>query len=177
MTPFSLLNNLPIAKLCRECKEAALFDDSQNFLRKDRTPDGTTRLVASEHTAIRTSRIQHLQDDALPSLPLLLDSAERGCDFCAFLRIIILCDDTQDEIQRVFGSGGTDADPLEVSISIHFRWKYRHENDVRGDGLLGAAILLCFDDGKIEITLFCLAEGISGHHDPFSFYRRRPVLS
>ncbi len=166
MAPYLPNQNLNIAGLCAGCEGAALFHDDLEFLEEYGDPGGATRLVASQDTAIRTSRISHLRDDTLPSLPLLLESALRGCDFCGFLRSVIICDDTQDEIRRVFGSGGTDVDPLEVSISIHFRWKYHDEHDIRGDGLLGAIILLCFDDGKVEITLFCLAEGLSGHHDP-----------
>ncbi|KAI0914089.1 heterokaryon incompatibility protein-domain-containing protein [Ustulina deusta] len=162
MAPYLPNQNLNIAGLCAGCEGAALFHDDLEFLEEYGDPGGATRLVASQDTAIRTSRISHLRDDTLPSLPLLLESALRGCDFCGFLRSVIICDDTQDEIRRVFGSGGADVDPLEVSISIHFRWKYHDEHDIRGDGLLGAIILLCFDDGKVEITLFCLAEGLSG---------------
>ncbi|KAI0430810.1 heterokaryon incompatibility protein-domain-containing protein [Xylaria sp. FL1042] len=163
MAPYLPNQDLDIVGLCASCEAAALFNDDQDFLKEEHEDSGrAVRLVASEDTAIRTSRINHLQDDTLPSLPLLLESAQRGCGFCGFLRSVITCDDTQDEIRRIFGSSGTDADPLEVSISIHFRWKYPCERDIRGDGLLGAIILLCFDDGKVEITLFCLAEGLSG---------------
>ncbi|KAI0514459.1 heterokaryon incompatibility protein-domain-containing protein [Xylaria bambusicola] len=162
MSPFLPNQSLNTARLCTICENASPFNDDQDFLREHGNTDGTGRLVASEDTAIRTSRISHLRDDTLPDLPQLHESSKRGCDFCGFLRSVITCDDTQDEIQRVFGTSGTDVDPLELSISIHFRWKYHYEQDVRGDGLLGAIILLCFDDGKVEIALFCLAEGISG---------------
>ncbi|TGJ86178.1 hypothetical protein E0Z10_g2601 [Xylaria hypoxylon] len=162
MAPCSPDQNLNIAELCASCEEAALFKDDQEFLEEYEELGSTTRLVASEDTAIRTSRLNHLRDDTLPSLPLLAESARRGCGFCDFLRSVIICGDTQDEIQKLFGSTGTDEEPLEISISIHFRWKYHSEHDIRGDGLLGAIILLCFDDGKVEITLFCLAEGLTG---------------
>ncbi|KAI1284524.1 heterokaryon incompatibility protein-domain-containing protein [Xylaria sp. FL0933] len=163
MTPYLPSQDLEIARLCTSCEAAALFNDDQDFLKEGYGDSGSAmRLVASEDTAIRSTRIKHLRDDTLPSLPLLVESAQKGCGFCDFLRSVITCNDTQDEIRRVFDSNGTDADPLEVSISIHFRWKNPSEHDIRGDGLLGAIILLCFDDGKVEITLFCLAEGLSG---------------
>ncbi|KAI0541016.1 heterokaryon incompatibility protein-domain-containing protein [Xylaria digitata] len=162
MSPCPSDQNLNIANLCEICEEAALLKDDQEFLKEYEELGGATRLIASQDTAIRTSRLNHLQNDTLPSLPLLAESAQRGCGFCDFLRSVIICDDTQEEVQRVFGSTGTDEEPLEVSISIHFRWKYECEHDIRGDGLLGAIILLCFDDEKLEIALFCLAEGLTG---------------
>jgi hypothetical protein len=97
-------------------------------------------------------------------LPLLADSSRKGCDFCGFLRDIISAEDTQDEARRLFGSSLTEMkEPSDISIYIHFRWKNEVERDSRGDGLHSAVILLCFGgDEETEITLFCLAEGLTG---------------
>ncbi|VUC29144.1 unnamed protein product [Clonostachys rosea] len=51
---------------------------------------------------------------------------------------------------------------MDVSISVQYRWKGEGEEDSRGDGLLGAVILLTFADEEVEINLLCLAEGLTG---------------
>jgi len=153
----------PIAKLCASCKKGVLFQDDQEFLYEAVDGNGNPVLAKSGHTALTVSELILLQKDTLPGLPSLANSSKEGCDFCSFLQDIISAEDTQDEATRIFGSTLIDMkEPWGISIYIHFRWKNESELDSRGDGLLGAIILLCFDNTDTEITLLCLAEGLTG---------------
>ncbi len=157
-----------VAKLCPSCEKGALFQDDQSFLYE--AVDGNSRpvLLKSEHSAITVSGLVLLRKDTLPGLPSLADSSKKGCEFCGFLQDIISAEDTQDEVRRIFGANFAEMkESRGISIFIHFRWKNEIEGDSRGDGLLGATILLCFDHDETEITLFCLAEGLTGESLPY----------
>lgn len=159
----------PVAQLCASCEKELLFQDDQEFLYEAVDGNGHPFLAKSQHTAVTVTRLVVLREDTLPGLPLLADSSKQGCDFCTFLRDIIFAEDTQDEAKRIFGSTFTDkSDECDVSIQIHYRWKNGIERDSRGGGLQGLIIILGFDE-ETEITLFCLAEGITGKLYPSSY--------
>ena len=61
--------------------------------------------------------------DTLFSLPLLHQSSCNGCEFCSFLRTIILSTDTSDAAEQAFGKTLEDMGSSRVEIWAQYYWE------------------------------------------------------
>jgi hypothetical protein len=129
--------DLELAKLCATC-EKAVFSDSverydiwrrrdegdwprQDHFEEQVDEDGFPRLVFPEYR-LPTS-LKALWVDTLPSLPLLHQSSRDGCEFCPFLRTIILSTDTSDAAEHAFGKTLEDMGSSRVEIWAQYYWE------------------------------------------------------
>jgi hypothetical protein len=89
------------ANLCHLCQEIS-FNDQKHGIDQKRSPEGPN----GEGVIIP---LETTRKDLLPDLPGLRISAEKGCDFCAFLRTALL--------KRRLAQN-----TKEVEISMSFTW-------------------------------------------------------
>jgi len=127
-------DSLEVARLCASCQKAS-FDDTYFPPRSE------------------LLRTQYHFVDQLPDLGKLDASAGKGCDFCRFLRTIILSGDTNDLLTHVLGKGIAGLGTRTVGIQIFYQWNLQPA----GLNIGGMSILLSIEGGH-SIELWCLVE-------------------
>ncbi|KAF2253746.1 HET-domain-containing protein [Trematosphaeria pertusa] len=161
MTESLPARELDIARLCAVCREAALFHDDNERLVEIMQTDGLPRL---ESDCFELSR-PYSWEDTLPGLPRLHESFREGCGFCGVLRDIIMSKDTDEAAVKHLGTSLQDMEGNNVSISAQHRWTNKYIDDWRSDGMVGLAVQLDFATLEGSISLFFLAEAVSGADD------------
>ncbi|PMD20119.1 HET-domain-containing protein [Hyaloscypha hepaticicola] len=130
-----------VARLCQACQEAI------NHI-------GPLNLSPGEpHTYLDT---EYWLKDRFPRLPKLEISSRQGCDFCDFLREIILSGDTDDGLKRILGKSAADLGALDVDISLTYGLVAK-ENPAE-PGLHILEVCLSFEGVASPIDLICFVE-------------------
>lgn len=120
------------AKLCYLCQELS-FDDGKHQINRL----GSHALGKNEE-GLRLP-IGTVRNDDLPELPALQSSAENGCDFCSFLRTVLL--------KRQLSWA-----PKLVQIRMTFIW--RTELDyISWYGLTALEVALSSEDGSVDCQI------------------------
>ena len=147
----------PVARMCQRCQLAMLHDQEHDGL-EQRSEHGKRHLWCKEDSLLFT---KFRLVDELPTLPKLDESARTGCDFCSFLRHIILSDDTAEATrQRLNRKGITASLACEVSISTYFIWQGL--DDSPASGMDGMVVELSIDGLDEGLSLFCAVEASTG---------------
>ncbi|KAM0264112.1 hypothetical protein ACHAQJ_000857 [Trichoderma viride] len=126
--------NLPEqpAKLCDLCQGVS-FDDGKHQINRL----GSHALGKNEE-GLRLP-ISTVRNDDLPELPALQSSAEKGCDFCSFLRIVLLKRQPSRALKK-------------VQIRLTFIW--RTELDYTSwYGLTALEVALYSEDGSVDCQI------------------------
>jgi hypothetical protein len=134
-----------VARLCQACQEAI------NHIEPLQLSPGQT------NTYIDT---KYWLEDRFPRLPKLETSSHQGCDFCDFLREIILSGDTDDGLKRILGKSAADLGALDVDISLTYGLVAR-ENPAE-PGLHILEVRLSFEGVASPIDLICFVEAAAG---------------
>jgi hypothetical protein len=140
-----------IARLCEACQTA--IDNVRPF-----NPVAPRYAENSEDASTGYFLV-----DSFPYLPKLEESSCRGCDFCNFLRGIILSEETSDGLRRTFQKSFNDLGTREVEIKIFYEWVDREwvDREPREAKLLGVDNLrvdLSFRGIDIAVSLTCFVE-------------------
>jgi hypothetical protein len=148
---------LGVAQLCASCQRA-VFED-----RFYPTEEELSGILSPEEAASYGSRpcipTWYSFVEQLPELLKLDASARQGCDFCRFLRAIILSGDTNDLLIQVAGKSLADLGPLRVEINIAYGWKWR----LRAGSTVGLMkVTLTIEGFESQIELQCFVEGVTG---------------
>lgn len=110
----------PVARLCAKCEHALGNDFDEVFIMWPKSkPDMHRGHVPSEFCLV----------DHLPDLSQLHDSAQQGCDFCGFLRGVILSDDTRDRLRSEYKTDIPSLGPSEMKIRVIYTCDERYVND------------------------------------------------
>jgi hypothetical protein len=124
--PIAILQPEPnLAQLCGTCQRMVLRDDIEVDGIEDSdsggAADGKGHLRMSSPTSDRDLR--HLGTDTLPDLPRLRQSWSDGCDFCDFLRTIIMSADVADVAVATFGKSLRDLGSRALEIYTQYHWE------------------------------------------------------
>lgn len=120
------------ARLCAKCS-VLKFDDRR--IEPDKKSRGLESDTTKPHPSSRgfcitELKLDYVHVDVLPALPGLQQSADAGCDFCAYLLEAIRTSDT---------SSATPEPRVLIRLSYHF-----DSNFAQDYGLNGLAAHLCF---------------------------------
>lgn len=118
----------PAARICAKCEHAMINDSDMQF-----EMGTTSHGVWRERPQCGDVPTRFFLTDHLPDLSRLRLSAQQGCDFCGFLRALILLDDTRDRLRSEYKTDVASLGSSEIKISIIFKWRYR---DVDGSNYL-----------------------------------------
>ncbi len=153
----SSIPDLGVARLCTFCKRA-VFED-----RFYPAEEELCQILTPEEAASYGSRpcipTAYSLDEQLPELLKLDASARQGCDFCHFLRAIILSGDTNDVLIQVAGKGFAALGPLRVKINIAYGWRWMPR---AGSAVGRMNVGLTFEGVECQIQLQCFVEGVTG---------------
>lgn len=143
--------DLAVARLCDSCQRAS-FDDTT-------CPVDVWQARLLLYGDKPSSFTEYSFVDELPELASLDASAGAGCDFCRFLRAIILSGDTNDVLVHDLGRGFAELGQRQIDIDISYSWlaKRRAGSQV---GLL--KILLEIESVTTKIELQCFIEAAKG---------------
>jgi hypothetical protein len=134
-----------IARLCPACQEAINHIEPPNL-----SPEKLYTNIDTEYWL----------EDEFPPLPKLELSSRQGCDFCDFVREIILSGDASDSFKQVLGKTAADLGTLDVEISIFFHWVARENH--AGPSLRQLVVRLWFVGIASPIELVCFVEATIG---------------
>lgn len=107
-----------IEDLCDRCKDIKFDDAGFGGVEEVSAIDGKSRLgfpetiPGLEHGMQWFETPYHLEDQ-LPQLPVLGESATRGCQFCLFVKAVILTKDVGDMIIN---------DKTDLTVKIGYLW-------------------------------------------------------
>ncbi|KAK4161233.1 heterokaryon incompatibility protein-domain-containing protein [Cladorrhinum sp. PSN259] len=168
--------DLPLAKLCKSCQKGAFQDGGLKI--KERYHDNGDRYLTLKGSRKSTNSPSHgistdyILIDTFPDLPLLNESAHNErCDFCRFLRNVVLSRDVDTVVARISGKRIAGLGACKVSIQIFHDFKTWEK---MGKRWLGTRILLIvggFDQG---IELRCVAEGVRGSTEELKYWLSLP---
>ena len=105
------------------------------------------------HTYIN---LEYWLEDRFPRLPKLEIYSRQGCDFCDFLREIILSGDTDDGLKRILGKSAADLGTRDVRISLIYGLVAK-ENPAE-PGLHILEVRLSFKWVASPVDLICFVE-------------------
>ena len=147
----SLAPDLAVAQLCESWQKAS-FDDTTH-------PVDIWKAQVLHYRDRRISSTEYSFTDKLPELAGLEASARRGCDFCRFLRAIILSGDTNDVLVHDFGRGFVELGKRRIEIDISYDWRAK----TRVGSAVGLMkIMLELESITTRIELQCFIEGAKG---------------
>ena len=104
-------------RLCNTCRDAhhsALRDDGAAW-----EPLDDCVQIRADPTS--TTPSQTLVTDEWPDLPRLVDSAQTGCEFCAFLREAILSRKFNDALEHSAEGGITKTDRRRLGLELFYQ--------------------------------------------------------
>lgn len=179
MASSSTESSLGAAKLCANCQTCALRDDDVCFEElhrgvttslglKDQYQNGPRRRLGSScHGACIPTPFK--LKDGLPELPKLMHSSQNGCEFCSFLRQIILSEDVDCATVQKRGVRITEMIGWEVNIHISHSWGMQElsssdDNRIFTEGLDGIRVGIDLSsphsqtEESIILELICVAE-------------------
>ncbi len=152
-----------VAQVCASCKRAVhedRFYPSVEELREAITPEETASYRTEPNIPTQYSLFEQL-----PELLTLDASARQGCDFCRFLRAIILSGDTNDVMIQVAGKGFAALGPLSVEINVSYGWRWFQR---AGSAVGSMSVLLTLEGFEPQINLQCFVEGVTGQNPGYS---------
>jgi hypothetical protein len=158
-------DQISIANLCKDCQVLALKEYphgcSEEALRS------YERYYQDDDS--RSLELDYELRDSLPDFPVLSQSSKSGCDFCRFLRDILISKDLlMDEIaQNFFSSPGS----RDVFIKMFYIWT---EAALSEEGFVALRVeLIRRDERGDEKDLLCVMFGIDcldGMSAVFTYY-------
>lgn len=114
---------------------------------------------------------EYLPSDVLPGLPRLWESAQAGCDFCAFLREAILSEDVDDVCRNEVGKSIEAVSPSEISIRLLLgtkQWRDgpKYEEDYGFLSLHDLMVSVFIESVDVRCNLYFTIEAAAGTHRP-----------
>lgn len=115
-----------VARLCTNCEPAMVDDFDKEFQMRADHKSGKKRAIPRNGGDAPT---EFFLTDNLPYLSRLRGSAQQGCDFCGFLRTLILLDETRDRLRSEYKTDIASLGPVEIEIAVIYNWNQKDVND------------------------------------------------
>lgn len=104
---------------CHSFHSSALLEDQPSATEKTKYLESHGRTILQ--ISLPSIGLRPFTSDVLPELPLLSDSALRGCGFCAFLREAIVSIQIRGDVKSLIGHDVLDLGRRKVTVSLGYR--------------------------------------------------------